>query len=257
MDLERIADHVFLHQQEGREMPKLTAEHPDLSVEDAYRIQALVIDRQIRQGDRLAGWKMGLTSVAKQKSMGVEEPIFGRLMASGEMERPLLSLSGKVHPRVEPEIAFVFKHELSGADVNPRAVWLATEYVVPAFEIIDSRYEKFSFTLPDVVADNASGCQFFTADQGFSPYHLPWDEVGVVVRKNGEVVQTAAGAAVLGHPVLSVVTLARMLHRIGEKIHPGMVVLTGGITEAVFLGEGDRIDMTFDRLGTISLGVTA
>lgn len=253
-DLRQIALDVWQHQQDGQAMPKITARY-ELSADEAYQVQALVMEEQLRRGDRLVGWKAGLTSAAKQKSMGVEEPIYGRLLASQELAVPELYLSGKVHPRVEPEIAFVLKKRLGGATVTPRDVWLATEYVVPAFEIIDSRYENFSFTLADVVADNASGCQFYTATQAYSPYFAPLDEIGVVVRKNGDVVQTGAAAAVLGHPVESIVTLVRMLDRVGAAIEPGMVVLTGGITEAVHLGAGDRIDLSFDRMGTIALAV--
>jgi 2-oxo-3-hexenedioate decarboxylase len=232
-DLAPIADFVFQHQREAREMGRLTNQWPGLTVEDAYRIQALVVDRMIAGGDRLVGWKMGLTSAAKQRSMGVAEPIYGRLTEGMELAEPVLPLAGTIHPRVEPEVAFVFKRALGGSAVRPRDVWLATECVLPAFEIIDSRYENFSFTLVDVVAD-----------------------VGVVVKKNGEVVQAGAGAAVLGHPVRSVVILTQMLARIGAEIEPGMVVLTGGITEAVHLAAGDRVDIVFDQLGTIPLRVT-
>lgn len=255
-DLAPIADFVFQHQREAQEMGRLTNQWPGLTVEDAYRIQALVVDRMIAGGDRLVGWKMGLTSAAKQRSMGVAEPIYGRLTEGMELAEPVLSLAGTIHPRVEPEVAFVFKRALGGSSVRPRDVWLATECVLPAFEIIDSRYENFSFTLVDVVADNASGCRFYVGEQGFSPYACSWADVGVVVKKNGEVVQAGAGAAVLGHPVRSVVILTQMLARIGAEIEPGMVVLTGGITEAVHLAAGDRVDIVFDQLGTIPLRIT-
>ncbi|MBX5466180.1 MAG: fumarylacetoacetate hydrolase family protein [Alicyclobacillaceae bacterium] len=236
-------------------MGRVTDRWPGLTVEDAYRIQELVVDRMVADGDRVVGWKMGLTSAAKQRSMGVAEPIYGRLTAAMELSEPVLHLAGTIHPRVEPELAFVFKRSLGGPSVRPRDVWLATECVLPAFEIIDSRYQNFSFTLIDVVADNASGCRFYVGDQGYAPYAARWDEVGVVVTKNGEVVQTGAGAAVLGHPVQSVVTLVRMLDRIGAQIEAGMVVLTGGITEAVHLAAGDRVDIGFEGLGTIPLRV--
>ncbi|MBX6395457.1 MAG: fumarylacetoacetate hydrolase family protein [Alicyclobacillaceae bacterium] len=238
-------------------MKKLTLDHPDLTVEDAYRIQELCIRRALDEGDRLIGWKMGLTSRAKQVSVGVDEPIYGRLLASMELREPVLSVRGLIHPRVEPELAFVFKRALTGERVTAREVWAATECVVPAVEVIDSRYEQFSFTLVDVVADNASSARFYLADQAFSPYARSWEEIGVVLRKNGEVMQCGAGAAVLGHPVRSVVMLTRMLARIGASIEPGMVVLTGGITEAVPVQSGDRVDIGFEGLGTITLDVTA
>ncbi|MCL6598152.1 MAG: fumarylacetoacetate hydrolase family protein [Alicyclobacillus macrosporangiidus] len=257
MNLHALAEEVASHQRSGQEMEKLTVRYPELTVEDAYRIQALCVEQALARGDRLTGWKMGLTSKAKQVSVGVDEAIYGRLLASMEMEEPVLRLEGFIHPRVEPEIAFVMKRELGGKHVTARDVWLATECIVPAIEVIDSRYRNFSFTLVDVVADNASAAKFILGDQGFSPYVARWDEVGVAVFRNGEVMQCGAGAAVLGHPVRSVVQLARMLARAGASIEPGMVVLTGGITEAVHVYAGDEIEVRYDELGTLRLSVGA
>lgn len=255
MDLHRIAEEIENCQLEGREMEKITLRHPALTVADAYQIQALCTERALARGDRLVGWKMGLTSVAKQRSVGVEEPIFGRLPASLELHEPVVHGHRLIHPRVEPEIAFVFKQHLGGANVTPRDVWLATECVLPALEVIDSRYQNFSFTLVDVIADNASAAGFIVGDQGYSPYHTAWDEVGVALFKNGEVMQSGTGAAVLGHPVKSVVELAHMLARDGLSIEPGMVVLTGGITEAIHVAAGDVVEARFDGLGSLTLRI--
>ncbi|ATY86544.1 4-oxalocrotonate decarboxylase [Kyrpidia spormannii] len=243
------------HQLSGRPMKKLTAEYPDLTVEDAYRIQALCVEAAEARGDRPTGWKMGLTSRAKQISVGVDEPVYGRLMASMELRKPRLSLAGLIHPRVEPEFAFILKHDLGGPHVTARDVWAATECVMPALEVIDSRYENFSFTLEDGVADNASSAKFYVGEQVYLPYGIRLDEVGVTVRKNGEAVVTGAGAAVLGHPVRSVILLAQMLSRVGKIIEAGAVVLTGGITEAVPVKAGDWIQVIFDGMGIIELAV--
>ncbi|CAB3393567.1 2-keto-4-pentenoate hydratase [Kyrpidia spormannii] len=256
MDLEELAKRIAEHQRRGVAMKKLTLEYPDLTVEHAYRIQALTVEGHLAAGDRLVGWKMGLTSRAKQVSVGVEEPIYGRLLGSMELREPRLSVSGLVHPRVEPELAFVMKERLGSKAVTPRDVWNATECVIPAVEFIDSRYENFSFTLVDVVADNASSSKFYLGDQGFSPYDARWDEVGVVMRKNGAVVQTGAGAAVLGHPVRSVVMLTQMLSREDLVLEPGMVVLTGGITEAIPVTAGDVVQIAFDGLGALELRIS-
>lgn len=257
MTLGEIANEIYKHQKNAVELEKITLRNPGLSVDDAYEIQRLSVEQALLSGDSIVGWKMGLTSKAKQQSVGVDEAIYGRLLASMELTDSELSLEGLIHPRIEPEIAFVFKHRLEGQKVTPRDVWLATECVMPAVEVIDSRYKNFSFTLVDVVADNASGAKFLVADQAFSPYQFRWDEVGVVMKKNGEVMQTGAGAAVLGHPVRSVVELAHMLSRTGAAIEPGMVVLTGGITDAIHVYEGDRISVEFDQLGELNISVRA
>ncbi|WP_062305630.1 2-keto-4-pentenoate hydratase [Alicyclobacillus sendaiensis] len=256
LSLSSIADELYRHQTAATELKKLTLRYEGLTVDDAYEIQRLTMQKYMAEGARLVGWKMGLTSKAKQRSVGVDEPIFGHLLSTMELTRPTLSMKGLIHPRVEPEIAFVFRSRLEGPNVTARDVWFATECVVPAVEIIDSRYENFSFTLVDVIADNASSARFYLADQAFSPYAFRLDEVGVVMRQNGEVVQTGAGAAVLGHPVRSVVEQVRMLTRFGAAIEPGMVVLTGGITEAIYVHPGDRVEIAFAGMGAIELEIT-
>jgi 2-oxo-3-hexenedioate decarboxylase len=255
MNLHAIAEEIWRHQRDAVEMEKLTERYNSLTIADAYEIQRMGAERAVADGDRLVGWKMGLTSRAKQVSVGVNEPIYGRLFASKELEDGHLSLEGMIHPRVEPELAFVLRTSLAGSSVTARDVWLATDCIIPAVEIIDSRYRNFSFTLIDVIADNASFAGFRLADQAYSPYHCAWDKVGVTVRQNGKVVQTGAGAAVLGHPVRAVVQLVRMLDRVGLSINPGMVVLTGGITEAVHLHAGDEVVVEFDQLGEVRLDV--
>ncbi|MBO9130653.1 fumarylacetoacetate hydrolase family protein [Bacillus sp. 165] len=236
-------------------MGKVTLAHPTLNVQDAYEIQRLCMEQAIANGDRLIGWKMGLTSKAKQQSVGVEEAIYGRLTASMELTEPVLNLEGLIHPRVEPEFAFVINKELKGEQVTPRDVWLATECIFPALEVIDSRYKNFSFTLVDVVADNASSSKFLLGNQAFSPYSVSWDKVGVAMYRNGEKVQSGVGAAVLDHPVRSIVELVKMLSRSGLSIQPGMVVLAGGITEAINVYRGDHIEVQYDHIGSLSLQV--
>lgn len=257
MTFETIANELYDHQTSAEELEKLTLRYDGLSVEDAYQIQDLVMERYMRGDDRLIGWKMGLTSKAKQQSVGVDEAIYGHLLKSMELHSPEVSLEGLIHPRVEPELAFVLKRPLEGPDVTPRDVWLATECIMPAIEVIDSRYKNFSFTLVDVIADNASSAKFYVGPQAFSPYQFQWEGVGVVMKQNGAVVQTGAGAAVLGHPVHSVVEQVRMLSRVGKRVEAGMLVLTGGITEAIHIYEGDSICVEFDGLGELNLSVRA
>ncbi len=255
MNLQSVADKLYTSQTKVQELEKVTALYPGLTVDDAYTIQKLCVDRYLENGDALVGWKMGLTSKAKQVSVGVDDPIYGRLLSSMDLPSAEFSTKGLIHPRIEPEIAFIFGRELKGSHVTLRDVWLATEFIVPAAEVIDSRFRNFSFTLVDVIADNASAARFITGDQVYSPGHVSLAEMGVSLRKNGEVVQTGAGAAVLRHPVRSIVELVRMISGIGESIKPGMVVLTGGITEAVSVVRGDWIDIDYTGLGSLALQV--
>ncbi|MEH7452452.1 2-keto-4-pentenoate hydratase [Gottfriedia acidiceleris] len=251
-----IANKIYMHQKNGLEMDKITIEHPELNVNNAYEIQKLSIDNAIKNGDPLIGWKMGLTSIAKQKSVNVDEPIYGRLTKSMELEENELTMEGSIHPRVEPEIAFMINRPLFGNDVTAKDVWEATEYIVPALEVIDSRYKNFSFTLTDVVADNASSSKFIIGKQQYSPTYTSWDEINVELYKNGVKVQSGVSSDVLDHPVESVVKLVQMLSKNGEQIEPGMIILTGGITEAIHVQEGDIVEARFDGIETMSLQVT-
>lgn len=223
---------------------QLTKEWPELKAEDAYQIQSALLELSVAEGDVLCGYKMGLTSKAKQKDVGVDETIHGFLLESYEVHKGgTIDVSTKIHPRVEPEIAVVLKTRLFGKFVTLREVIAAIDCVVPACEIIDSRYENFSFTLPDVIADNTSATGFML---GRSDYKNRLDEVpflGVIMKKNGEIVETGAPAAIFGDPLLSVVDLVRTLAVRGKGLEPGMVVLTGGITASMTFTKGDVIEI--------------
>ena len=254
--LKQIAENIDFHQTKGIEMDKLTIAYPNLSVRDAYEIQKLWEQCAKKREDHKIGWKMGLTSIAKQKSVGVNEPIYGRLTNSMEVKGNTLSLKGLIHPRVEPEVAFVMKRDLKGKNLTPRDVWSATDFIMPAVEVIDSRYKNFSFTLVDVVADNASSSRFILSNQAFSPFHSPMDSLEVSMYRNGEKVQSGLGSAVLGHPVKSIIKLAEMLDRDGLGIEAGMVVLTGGMTEAINIYDGDTVKVEFGPLGSINFNAS-
>ncbi|WP_175487568.1 2-keto-4-pentenoate hydratase [Alteribacillus persepolensis] len=255
MDVKAIAEKIDYHQQNGIEMVKITNEYPELTVEEAYDIQKLTIQRYVERNDPVIGWKMGLTSKAKQISMGVDEPIYGRLTESMELREPVLHVKDLIHPKVEPEFAFVMNKELKGGNVKPRDVWAAADGIYLALEVIDSRYENFKFTLPDVVADNASSTKFVLGSQVFSPSYTQWDQVKVTMHKNGEEVQSGYGKAVLEHPVHSVVELTKMMNRDNLTIKPGMAVLVGGITEAVSVEEGDILNVEYEGLDTLNLAI--
>ncbi|WP_233269366.1 2-keto-4-pentenoate hydratase [Alteribacillus sp. YIM 98480] len=255
LDVKEIAEKIDFHQQNGIEMGKITNDYPELTVEEAYEIQKLTIQKYMERNDPLIGWKMGLTSKAKQISMNVEEPIYGRLTESMELNEPVLHVKNLIHPKVEPEFAFIINKELKGGNVKPRDVWAAAEGVYLALEVIDSRYENFKFTLPDVVADNASSTKFVLGSQVFSPAYTLWDKVKVTMIKNGEKVQSGYGNAVLDHPVHSVVELTKMLNRDNLIVKPGMVVLVGGITEAVSVRAGDMLKVDYEGLDSLDLEV--
>ncbi len=253
----QIADYLHSAELEKREVIRVTAEmKPDLTVEEGYLIQQEIVNQKLRDGRKIVGPKMGLTSQAKMKQMKVDDPIYGYVFDYMLIENGgNLSLSELIHPKVEAEIAFVIGKDIEGPGVTGAQVLAATEHVLPALEIIDSRYENFNFTLPDVVADNASTSRVVFGTTLHKPDRFELDLVGATLSINGEIKELGAGAAVLGHPAHSVAMLANMLSKKGEKVRAGDIILTGGITGAIRLENGDFVSGKFDGLGEVSFKV--
>ncbi|MBA4601390.1 2-keto-4-pentenoate hydratase [Thermoactinomyces mirandus] len=252
-----IANYLERAEQEKVEVKRITLEHPDLSIEEGYKIQEELVKSKLDKGYRIIGPKMGLTSQAKMKQMNVDEPVYGYIFDYMVVENgDKLSLRELIHPKVEVEIAFVLNRDLKGPGITEKDVLAATEYVVPSLEIIDSRYENFQFTLPDVVADNASSSRVVFGNRLVKPDQIDLDLVGATLFINGELKALGAGAAVLGHPARSVAMLANMLGRKGEKAKAGQIILTGGITEAILLNAEDCVTAKLDQIGEVSFILT-
>lgn len=248
-----LAEHVENAELQAKDISKVTNEYPDMTFKDAYDIQWKIRQRKEERGNKIVGMKMGLTSWAKMAQMGVETPVYGFLADyfsvpdGGEIDTSKL-----IHPKIEAEVAFVTKAPLHGPGCHIGDVLAATDFIVPAVEIIDSRYENFKFDLISVVADNASSTRFVTGGMARKVEELDLKPLGVVVEKNGEVVDVGAGASVLGHPASSVAMLANMLAERGEHIPAGTFIMTGGITAAIAVEAGDSINVRYQDLGSIS-----
>jgi len=238
----------------GAGIEALTTAAGPFDAATAYQVQDAVVADRVRRGADIVGAKLGLTSVAKQRQMKVDEPLYGWL--TGDMAIDVgqpLACGRYIQPRCEPEIAFVLGEDLAGPHVTAARVLAATAAVYPAIDVLDSRFAGYSFTLPDVIADNASGAGFLIGGQVTDPGGFDLRLTGVMLEKNGELVATAAGAAVLGHPAASVAWLVRALADRGRGLTAGQVVLSGALTEAVPVTPGDVVVARFDRLGTIEL----
>jgi 2-oxo-3-hexenedioate decarboxylase len=255
--IRNIARHLLNAEEEKREVSKITIEHPELTVEFAYDVQEQIVQMKLEQGHQIVGPKMGLTSQAKMKQMNVNEPIYGYIFDNMVVNSQEISLKDYIHPKVEAEIAFVLGKDIEGPGVTGAQVLAATQFVTPALEIIDSRYENFNFTLPDVIADNgsSSGVVFGSAIKCHNDMDL--DLLGVTLSINGQIRDLGAGAAVVGHPANSVAMLANMLSRKGLKLKAGEIILTGGITGALLLSPGDTVSARFDGLGSVDFNVKA
>jgi 2-keto-4-pentenoate hydratase len=227
----------------------LTAEIPGFDLAAGYAVQ-----RQLRsEAGPLAGWKLGVTSRAKQAQVGVTEPVRGFLAAAHALDIGApLQVAELIQPRAEPEIAFVIGADLAGPAVSSADVLAATYGVAVAIEILDSVFQDYRFAMADVVADNTSAGRYLVGPC-VSASGIDLRLTGVVLGHNGEVVATAAGAAALGHPAAAVAWLVRSLAADGEGLHAGNVVLSGGLTAAIDIEAGDVVTVTADRLGSLEL----
>lgn len=252
-----FTEYVHNAEKDKKEIEKITAQlYPTLTIEEAYMIQEELIKQKLEQGYKIVGPKMGITSEAKMKQMNVKDPIYGYIFDYMIVEDgDFISLSDYIHPKVEPEIGFVLGKDLEGPNITVQDVLDATEYVFPAIEIIDSRYENFNFTLPDVIADNTSARGAVFGTNLRNPEDVALDMVGVTLSINGKVQALGAGAAVLGHPANSVARYANMISRKGQKVKAGQPILTGGLTEAIRLSAGDFVQVKLGGIGEVSFFV--
>lgn len=249
--LQQLAAALTAAERDARPIAPISATHPELTVDDAYAVQTRAA---AVRGVPVVGHKIGLTSLAMQEMLGVDEPDFGVLFEDRLHDTGVTIDTGAlIAPRIEPEFAFVLCEDLHGPDVTAEDVWRATASVVPALEVIDSRIADWRIGLLDTVADNAS-CHCAVLGE-------PWDSLspeevvaaGVRLLVDGEEVQAGTGAAVLGDPAQAVAWLANALARYGHGLRAGHVVLSGSMTAAVPLTPGAHVVADFGRLGQVEV----
>ncbi|GAB3803809.1 2-oxo-hepta-3-ene-1,7-dioic acid hydratase [Humibacter antri] len=239
---EAIADELFAAHQTRSVLPRLTARNPDMTVEDSYAIQSLWAQRRIDAGRAVAGHKIGLTSKAMQAATGITEPDYGvifddQVFASGSR----VEFDAFSNVRIEVELAFALKKPLSGDGCTIDDVLDATEYVVPALEILNSHLELEGRTIVDTIADNAALGAMVIGDERVAPdaIDLPW--VAAVLDRGGEIEETGVAAGVLGHPALGVAWLAGKLAQHGAGLAAGELVLAGSFTRPMWVKRGDLV----------------
>jgi len=252
--LQTLAAALLAAEASRKPIPPLTETDPGITVEDAYRIQLRVVEMKRSAGQAVVGKKIGLTSAAMQAMLGVGEPDYGHILnGMVVMEGEKIPASDLIAPRLEGEIAFALKEDLRGPGVTLTEVIRCTEGVIPALEIIDSRVRDWKIKLPDTVADNASSARIVLGGKLTSPAGLDLRTVGMVMEKNGEVLATAAGAAVLGHPAGAVAWLANKLAAYGIALRKGEVILSGALTAAAPVAADDFFRADFGPLGDVKI----
>ncbi len=236
---------------EAYAIPQISTSNP-ITLEEAYQIQKLSLEQRFEKGEKLVGYKMGFTSREKMEQMGVHDLIWGKLTDAMQIENDgFLELNKFVHPRAEPEICFLIKKEI----VTTLTLDNVEDYIeayAAALEIIDSRYEHFSFSLEDVVADNCSSSAFVIGD---------WKKIdstrnlSIQVKINEQIIHTGNSKAILGNPLESLVEASRLITDFGETIKKGHIVLAGAATPAEFIKSENHIEAVVEKLGSVKINV--
>jgi 2-oxo-hept-3-ene-1,7-dioate hydratase len=252
-DRSKAADILMKAQKERKQAVQLSVTFPSIDIDDAYAISTEVMQRKVKAGGRLIGHKVGLTSKAMQRSSMIDEPDFGFIL-----DDQMIADGAKVKhadyckPRVEVELAFVMGKKLQGPGVGLTEVLQATEYVVPAIEIVDARIQD-QRKIFDTVADNGAAAGIVVGGRPVGPMDVDLRWVGGIMYRNSEIEETGVAAGVLGHPALGVAWLANKLGAHGTALEPGHLVLAGSFTRVVLAQPGDTLHADFGPLGGIAV----
>jgi 2-oxopent-4-enoate/cis-2-oxohex-4-enoate hydratase len=249
-----LGDELYDAAKDRRAVDPLTSRQPDLTIDDAYRIQQRVNARRIEAGERIIGRKIGVTSQVVMDMLGVYQPDFGMLTDAMLFEEgEAITAASLIHPRAEGEIAFVLKHDLRGPGLTAADVLAATAGVMACFEIVDSRIRDWKIRIEDTVADNASCGAFVLGNRVVDPREIDLVGCAMKLEKNGEVVTTGLGAAALGNPLEAVAWLANTLGQLNESLKAGEVVLSGSLAAMVPVAGGDSLHVSIDGVGNCSV----
>lgn len=260
LDKKKIAafgDELLDAWRSARQIAPLTDREPGITIEEAYQVQLHTIERRIGEGERVVGKKIGITARAVMQMLKVDQPDFGHLL-SGMTYNEGESVEAKrfCQPRGEGEIAFILNKDLAGPGISGPQVLAATECVMPAFEIVDSRVTDWKIKIQDTVADNGSAAAFVLGDNAVSARRIDLATCGMVLEKNGEIIGTGAGAASLGNPVNAVAWLANKLGELGIVLKAGEVILSGSLSIMFPVKAGDVLRMSLSGVGNVSCRFT-
>lgn len=262
-NIQSLAQELHDAEKKRAQIRHFSARFPEMTIEDGYHISRAWCDKKKQEGQTAIGHKIGLTSRAMQKSSQISEPDFGTLFDEMRYEPgSVLPLERFILPRVEVELAFILKDPLEGSDVDVTDVLRATEYVVPAIEIIDARIEQFDRDsgaprkVIDTISDNAANVGVILGDNPVSPTSIDLRWSGALLYLNGVIEETGLAAGILGNPANGVAWLARRLSKFGEHLEVGEIVLAGSFTRPVAVGAGDVLHADFGPLGAISFSMS-
>ena len=253
------AENLFNAEKTGQQIGLLSLQYPDINMDDAYAVQTALMQAKLTEGRSIAGWKIGLTSKAMQYALGIDIPDSGVLFDDMDFAHGSIIPTGRfIQPRIEAEIAFVMKGT-PGPDASREDILAATDYVVPAIEILDTRIERKdqntgkSRVIFDTISDNAANAGFVLGAQQHAADSVDLRWVGAIAHRNGEVEETGLGAGVLNDPVESVLWLSRRMAQYGQQIEAGQVILSGSFIRPVECPAGTEIHIDFGAFGSVDI----
>jgi len=255
--IEELASSLYRAEASRRPIPPLTESHPELSLDQAYRVQRRNIERRVAAGEKIVGHKIGLTGEPMQKKFGVSEPDYGHLMDTMQLavDAPI-DLGPLIDPQIEVEPAFVLGRDLAGPGLTIEDVIAATDHVVACYEIIDSRIIDWNIKLQDTVADNGSSARFVLGTEKVLPGDLALDDLATELQLDGDVMDKGNTRAILGHPARGIAWLGNKLSEYGVTLEAGHVVLPGTCIRCFRLAGHRRVRGTIQGLGSVDLPVT-
>lgn len=252
--LDELSQEVIKAEKTVTAITNFTDRFPEITIPEAYDIQLRSLQTKVKNGELVVGRKIGLCAKANQQLYGVNEPIYGHLFDSMVIpEGDPISMRHLLRPVIEPEICFVLRDVLKGPGVDVAKVLAVTAGVMPAFEIADNRFKERRQKAQDLVSMNSGAAMVMLGGQLTPVDNIDLRLVGLVLEKNGEVIATGAGAAVLGNPAQSVASLANKLAEYGMSLQAGEFIISGSLTAAVPAEASSCFRATFDRLGSVSV----
>ncbi|MGI9285222.1 MAG: 2-oxo-hept-4-ene-1,7-dioate hydratase [Pseudomonadales bacterium] len=254
------ADKLYRAEKAQQQIPALTFSYPSMDMDDAYRIQEQWVTRKIADGDRVAGYKIGLTSRAMQMAMNIDTPDYGVLLDSMLFANgSAITANDFTDPRIEVEFAFVMRNSLAGDDVSLKQVLDATDYVVPALELIAARSYRtdpetgYTRKVFDTIADNAANAGIIVGDKKIDPREVDLRWAGALLYLNGSIEETGLAAGVMDHPAHGIRWVCKRFSQWGIALQPGQIILSGSFTRPVIVKPGDNIRADYGEFGEISV----
>lgn len=256
--IDQAVTSLYTAEKDHQQIPPLTLRYPDMNMDDAYAIQSAWVKKKVADGDPVIGYKIGLTSRVMQRAMKIDVPDFGVLLESMRFANHSTITHGDfTDPRIEVELAFVLKKSLSGENLSINDVLDATDYVVPALELIAARSYRtdpetgYTRTVMDTIADNAANAGIILGDKHFKPEDIDMRWSGGILYRNGIIEETGLAAAVLDHPANGICWIAKRFAPHGIALEPGQILLSGSFTAPLIANPGDQFRADYGPLGEI------